>query len=56
MEVAAVVAFPERLSRFTFGRRIEELSYNIEGSLKMKADNFQLLYTATHKSTDVSDT
>jgi hypothetical protein len=60
----ADIAFPEKkikistmnLSRFTIGRKIEDLSNNTEKKLKEKAANFHLFSLAMDESTDVSNT
>jgi hypothetical protein len=60
LEAIADVVFPEKkhivskigLSTLTVERRIEELPNDDEGSLKMKADNFQWSPTAMNKSTN----
>lgn len=64
LQAVAGVAFPEKkeiiskisLSRFTVGRRVDDMSKNIEDTLKCRAACFKWFSVALDESTDVSDT
>src|SRR5277367_463258 len=64
LEAVADVMFPEKkrdiskisLSRFTMGRRVEDMSSDIEETLKSKTSAFEWFSLAVDESTDINDT